>query len=100
NLSRKGIAYIDKDVVFGIRPEDVADVLTLSEVNPAQIIEAVVEVSEPMGSETYLYLDTGTHAFIARVRGSDRFEINDRIKLSFLLDRAHLFDPATERVIK
>lgn len=100
NLSRKGAAYVDKDIVFGIRPEDIGDVLTLSEFNPDHTIETVVEVSEPMGSETYLYLDTGGHSFIARVRSSDRFDMNDRIKVAFSLDRAHLFDPKTEKVIK
>jgi len=100
NLSRKGTPFVDKDIVFGIRPEDISDVLTVSDYNPEQTIETVVEVSEPMGSETYLYLDTGAHSFIARVRSSDRFEINDRIKVAFSMERAHLFDPTTERVVK
>src|SRR5690606_23418667 len=52
-LPRKGAAYIDKDVVFGIRPEDISDILTVSDYDPQQTIETVVEVSEPMGSETY-----------------------------------------------
>ena len=99
-LSRKGAAYVDKDIVFGIRPEDISDVLTVSDYNPDQTIETVVEVSEPMGSETYLYLDTGAHSFIARVRSSDRFEINDRIKVSFDMEKALLFDATTELVIK
>jgi multiple sugar transport system ATP-binding protein len=99
-LSRKGAAYADKDIVFGIRPEDISDVLTVSEYNPDHTIETVVEVSEPMGSETYLYLDTGAHSFIARVRSSDRFDINDRIKLAFSMEKAHLFDATTEQVLK
>jgi multiple sugar transport system ATP-binding protein len=100
NLSRKGAAFVDKDIVLGVRPEDFADTLTVTDFNPNQVVETIVEVSEPMGSETYLYLDTGGHSFIARVRSTDRFEINDKVKLALTMDRAHLFDPTTERVLK
>ncbi|HRI82724.1 MAG TPA: TOBE domain-containing protein, partial [Opitutaceae bacterium] len=63
-------------------------------------IEVTVEVSEPMGAETYLYLDTGAHSFIARVRASDRFDVNQKVKITFQMDKAKLFDPATENVLK
>ena len=53
-----------------------------------------------MGAETYLHLDTGATSFIARVRPTERFEINRRIKVTFDVAQAHLFDPATEQVLK
>ncbi|HEX2852646.1 MAG TPA: TOBE domain-containing protein, partial [Opitutaceae bacterium] len=62
--------------------------------------EVTVEVSEPMGAETFLYLDTQATSFIARVRPTDRFEPNQKIKVTFQLDHAHLFDPATELVLR
>jgi len=65
----------------------------------AKTIEVKVEVSEPMGAETYLYLDTGASSFIARVRPTDRFEVNQKVKVTFDLDQAHLFDPTTERAL-
>lgn len=99
NLARKGAPFLDKEIVFGIRPEDINDLLTVTEPNPETTVEALVEISEPMGSETYLYLDSGAHSFIARVRSSDRFDINSRIKINLNLERAHLFDPKTEKVL-
>jgi len=92
--------YIDKDIVLGIRPEDAQDSLNLSAPNPATTVEVTVEVSEPMGAETYLYLDTGAHSFIARVRASDRFDVGQKVQITFQMDKVHLFDPATESVLK
>ena len=99
-LAAKAAAYIDKPVVLGIRPEDVRDSLTLTTPDPAHTVEVTVEVSEPMGAETYLYLDTGAHSFIARVRPTDRFEVNEKVKVTLRMDSAHLFDAATEQVLK
>ncbi len=99
-LSAAAVPYVDKAVVFGIRPEDIHDLLTFGEAPAGRVFEVTVEVSEPMGSETYLYLNSGEHSFIARVRPSDRFETNQKVKVVFSLQHAHLFDATTEKVIK
>jgi multiple sugar transport system ATP-binding protein len=98
-LSRKAAAYLDKPIVFGIRPENVQDSLTITQPDPSRTVEVKVEVSEPMGAETYLYLATGASSFIARVRPTDRFEVNQKVNVTFDLDQAHLFDPATEKAL-
>jgi multiple sugar transport system ATP-binding protein len=98
-LSSLASPHVDKPIVFGVRPEDVLDALTVTQPNPARTAEVTVEVSEPMGAETYLYLDTGATSFIARVRPTDRFEANQKVKVTFSLENAHLFDAATEQVI-
>jgi multiple sugar transport system ATP-binding protein len=99
DLSRRAERHADQPVVFGIRPEDVSDIVTSGTVDPSRTATVKVEVSEPMGHETYLYLDTGAHSFVARVRSTDRFETNQTIKVAFKLEHAHLFDPATEAAI-
>ena len=98
-LSRKAAARIDQPVIFGIRPENVNDTLTVTNPDPACTAEVKVEVSEPMGSETYLYLDTGATSFFARVRPTDRFEAGQRVQVTFDVERAHLFDPTTEAAL-
>lgn len=98
-LSRIGAAYKDKAIVFGIRPEDIADILEITNPDPATCIKAQIEVAEPMGSETYLYLDTGGHSFIARVHSNAKFEIGNQAEVCIKLERAHLFDPETEKVL-
>jgi len=100
DLAHKAAGHVEKPVVLGIRPEDAQDSLNLGSPNPAHTIEVNVEVSEPMGAETYLYLDTGAHSFIARVRATDRFDVNQKVKITFQMDKAKLFDPTTENVLK
>jgi len=100
DLAHRAAGYVDKPIVFGIRPEDAQDSLTLGSPNPAHTVEVNVEVSEPMGAETYLYLDTGAHSFIARVRATDRFDVNQKVKITFQMDKAKLFDPTSENVLK
>jgi len=100
SLSAKGTGHVDREIVFGIRPEDVQDTLGLERADPAHTIEVKVEVSEPMGAETFLYLGTGATSFIARVRPTDRFEVGQVVKVTLKIGAAHLFDAATEQVLK
>jgi len=99
-LSRKAAAHVGRPVVFGIRPENVTDLLAAGETDPKRTAEVQIEVVEPMGAETYLYLTTGANSFIARARATDHFDPNCRLKVSFDVGKAHLFDAATERVLK
>ncbi len=85
-----------KPIVFGIRPENVQDALTLGESDPARTASIDVEVAEPMGHETNLYLDTGAHSFIARVRSDHRFETGKPLDIVFDVENAHLFDGVSE----
>jgi len=99
-LSRQAQAHLDRPVVFGLRPEDVHDTLSLAGPDPTRTAEVKIEVAEPMGAETYLHLDTGATSFIARVRPTGRYEINRPIKVTFDVEKAHLFDAATEQILK
>jgi multiple sugar transport system ATP-binding protein len=91
--------YVGKEVVFGIRSEDIYDKLFVSEAPPENIVLVNCEVFEPMGSEVYLYLNTGRHTFIARVGAHDRPQINQDIDLVFDMSKVHFFDKDTEETI-
>lgn len=99
-LSRRGANHVGKPIVFGIRPEDVQDALTLGESDPARTASIDVEVAEPMGHETNLYLDTGAHSFIARVRSDHRFDTGKPLDIVFDVESAHLFDGETEAALR
>jgi multiple sugar transport system ATP-binding protein len=62
-------------------------------------VEAVVEVIQPMGPEAYLYLAGHSHSFVARVRATDHFNVNQQVPLVFDMRHAHFFDPASETAI-
>jgi len=91
--------YIGKEVVFGIRCEDIYDKLFVSEAPPENIVRVTCEVYEPMGSEVYLYLDTGRHSFTARVGAHDRPKVNQDMDLVFDMSKVHFFDKNSEETI-
>jgi multiple sugar transport system ATP-binding protein len=90
--------YIGETLVFGSRPEDVAVSPWMND-DSASAICAHVEVIEPMGAETYLYLNTGGHSLIARVPPHERTTIGSRLGIAFDMRKCHFFDPATELTI-
>ncbi len=89
---------IDKPVVFGIRPEDIGSPEAESKPD-APKIKAKVEVIEPMGSETYLYLNTGTQSFISRVDAHRKTQVGEEIQLAVLMKKAHIFSKESEKLI-
>ena len=91
--------YTGQEVVLGIRSEDVYDKLFASEASPDNTVRATCEVVEPLGSEVYLYLNSGKHNFIARVGAHDRPEVNRDMDLVFDMSKVHFFDPKTEETI-
>ena len=92
-------AYEGKEVLFAIRSEDVYDKLFASESSPENTIRATCEVVEPLGSEVYLYLNSGKHNFIARVGAHDRPEVNRDMDLVIDMSKVHFFDKETEETI-
>ncbi|MFH0827005.1 MAG: sn-glycerol-3-phosphate ABC transporter ATP-binding protein UgpC [Candidatus Omnitrophota bacterium] len=95
----KILSYIGKEVIFGIRSEDIYDKLFVSEAPPDNIVRVSCEVFEPMGSEVYLYLNTGRHTFIARVGAHDRPKINQDMDVVFDMSKVHFFNKDTEETI-
>ena len=96
----KAIApYLDREVTFGIRPEDMYDKLFVSEAPPENTIKATCEVIEPMGSESYLYLNTGKNSLIAKVGGHNKPVINQDMDVVFDMAKVHFFDKDTDKTI-
>ena len=92
-------SYVGKDVVFGIRPEDVHDEPDFLAKVSDGIAEADVEVTELMGAETYLYLNCEGNAITARVDPASTAKPGDRVKIAFDLRKMHVFDKETEKTI-
>jgi multiple sugar transport system ATP-binding protein len=90
--------FIDKKIVFGVRPEDIGSPEAESK-SDASKIKAKVEVIEPMGAETYLYLSAGEQAFISRVDAHRKTSVGDDIELSVSMSKSHIFDQVTEKFI-
>ncbi len=92
--------YVGKNVVFGIRPEDIYNPAFVPPGIHAAPVEAKVEVTELMGNEIFLYLVSGQNQIVARVDPRTNFRIDDKVQVSFNMDKCHLFDPETEKAIR
>ncbi|SHE72847.1 carbohydrate ABC transporter ATP-binding protein, CUT1 family [Thermoanaerobacter uzonensis DSM 18761] len=95
----KDPSYVGKEIVLGIRPEDLHDEEVFLEAYPEAVIEAKVDVTELMGPETYLYLDVNGVPLTARVDPRTRAKAGDVIKIGFDINKLHMFDKETEMSI-
>jgi len=95
----KIMPYVGRDIIFGIRSEDIYDKLFVSETPPENIVRVNCEVYEPMGSEVFLYLNTGIHTFIARVGAHDKPKVNQDMDVVFDMSKVHFFDKGSEETI-
>ncbi len=91
--------YIGKEVIMGIRPEDIHDEEAMVASQPESVVDAFVEVTEMLGAESYLYLTIAGIAFTARVNQRSTAKVNDTIKVMMDTNRIHLFDKDTEIAI-
>ncbi|MCB1101803.1 MAG: TOBE domain-containing protein, partial [Kiritimatiellae bacterium] len=94
-LAARADAWSGKEVVFGIRPEDIADTLYVGNPAPDHCLKARVDVIEPMGAEVFIYFTTGRHSFVARMNTTEQAEVNQELSLIFSMKKAHLFHPET-----
>ncbi len=98
-MAPKLTRFVNHEIVFGIRSEDIYDKLFTSAASPDNTVRATCEVIEPMGAEAYLYLRCGSNAFIARVSGNIRPGVNQDLDLVFDMAQAHFFDKETEEAV-
>lgn len=87
--------YTGKEVTLGIRPEHI-DIASPEE-DDKNI--GVVEVTELLGSDTYLFIDLEGDTIIARVDPTLNIRVEDKVKVEFEIDNLHLFDQENEEAL-
>ncbi len=93
-------AHVGKDIIFGIRPENVHDVDFTPPNIAAERVTVKVDVTELMGNEIFLYLVSGRNTFVARVDPRSKLRIGQQAQVAFDMDNFHIFDAATEQAIR
>jgi multiple sugar transport system ATP-binding protein len=92
--------YSGKQVIFGIRPEDIHNPQFAPPGIDAQPVAASVDVTELMGNEITVYLKSGEHNFVARVDPRARYHIGESVQVVFNMDNMHIFDSESELAIR
>ncbi|MFQ5751139.1 MAG: ABC transporter ATP-binding protein [bacterium] len=91
--------YIDKEIILGIRPEDLYLSGYIGEIKDKAEATLLVEVVEPMGNEIFLYLSAGKNSIVARITAQSQPAIGQLIALVFNMANAHIFDVTTEEAL-
>ncbi len=91
--------YDGKQVIFGIRPEDVYDSEQFIANSPQSAFESTVKVYELLGAEVYLYFDLDEFPMTARVDSRTTSRPGDTVKFALDVEKIHVFDKETEKVI-
>ena len=86
-------------MIFGIRPEDIYHVAERPTALPGQRAKAQVEVVEPLGSELFVYLESGAHEFTARMDTRNPVSAGEQLEAVFDTQKLHVFDKQTEQAL-
>lgn len=97
-LREKG--YVNKEIILGIRPEDVHDEPVFIESSQGSTINAKIDVAELMGAETMLYSSITGQDFVARVDSRTDVKPGQTLKLAFDMNKSHFFDVESELRIR
>jgi multiple sugar transport system ATP-binding protein len=88
--------YGKKRVIFGIRPEDLPEAACAL---PGETIEAVVEVTEPLGSDVFLDVKIGERSLTARAEPTTQAKPHTAICLQPSPENMRFFDIDTEKAL-
>ena len=100
-IQRMAGDYIGKTVYMGIRPENIHDDAAFMSAFPDAHVNVRVDMTEMMGSETYLYLSCEGRQgnCVARVEPRSTSRSGDHIQVAFDVNHLHFFDIETEKSI-
>lgn len=89
----KTAGYLNKNVVVGVRPEDIKIV------GANEGLKVKVEVTELLGSDLNVYFTFKGKQYIAKADGNTELEFNQEIFITFDTAKIHLFDKETEKSV-
>lgn len=95
----KEAGYEGKELIMGIRPEDVHTEQVFLESFPENVVESTVTVSELLGSETQLYTNLGGTELVSKVDARDFAKPGEKVKMGFEMNKVHFFDKDTEKTL-
>jgi multiple sugar transport system ATP-binding protein len=90
--------YLDKEVVFGLRPEDIIE--SRGQLAPgAAAFDVQLDVVEPLGMETMVYFVVDGVEVCGRVNPTAAGNAGEKMQLVADLNHMHLIDPVNDQVI-
>ncbi len=100
NLSVPLSAYVAdapltaRKAILGVRPEHIR-INGEAETGATAEVPATVDIVEPMGADTLIWLTVEGQSMSARVESSERYSPGEKVKIRFRVNLASVFDEAT-----
>ena len=95
--------HLGEPVVLGIRPEHIVDRRLLSDGSEANVVNTRIDVVEPLGNETFLYLvpllGLGGSTFVARMGPETYAQPGQECEVVFDVTKAHVFEKESGQAI-
>jgi len=91
--------FIGKDITLGIRPEHISRESSMRLPDGSNEISIVVDISEMMGAEIYLYTTISGEKLTAKIPSGENFKSGEKISLFINTDKIHIFDTLSEKLI-
>ena len=91
--------HMGREVIFGVRPEDIYHTAERPNALPGQRANMGVEVVEPLGSELFVYLAAGSHEFTSRMDTRNPVSAGENVEVVFDTQKLHVFDKDTEQAL-
>ena len=92
--------YVNKEIVLGIRPEDIHDEPIVADTYSEAKYKAEIEVAELLGHESILYTTLAGQQLVAKVDARSDVRMGDTLELALDMNKCHFFDVTTEEVIR
>ena len=88
--------HFGKNIIMGLRPEDIYDAQYNSMAELPRQITAFCDVVEPMGNEYVVYFSVADTNIVARFDPKKLPQVEANLEISLDMKKAHFFDPDTE----
>jgi multiple sugar transport system ATP-binding protein len=92
--------YAGRQVVFGVRPEDIAAHEPSRPADDGHSVTTRADVVETLGSEIFAHLTCGAHAIVARMDVPDTpLCVGDTLTVDLKMAKTHVFDSETSQTL-
>ena len=98
SLTEKRKLKLPKDIIIGIRPENITEMGSKNKQN-AQVITSNIDIVEPAGSDTYVVTKLGETEVTARFHSETKVKIGSKIDFLLDLEKASYFNPTSGKRI-
>ena len=90
----------NKEIIFGIRPEDIHDEPIVTDTYEEAKYIAEIEVAELLGHESILYTNLAGQQLVAKVDARSDIRMGDKLEVALDMNKCHFFDVDTEKAIR